>query len=304
MTSPVDIMTCPTCGMEGPPTKFCLNCGTSKDVKPEASNSDILVEEENKVSVYSDTPDQSVDAILEENTFEKDEIIYEQARKTNKSRKSHVKMKSQRNKQETKLETKHVRVSDLDSKVDPIVRENMLNLAKSIDLKNWLVNQLLQGEIEEEQFNKLFENYEVRYQQCMIRRNQLLENAQNIKPIQKKFKEAKLSLSEIEKKKIIGDISDEEYNLKAPVYKWDMDNYEREIAKRKAEILVLKDLTHVMTEENIDEIKKSVEASLEAVDDYNKSGTITSETATIIKNSLENTLSKFNNKKVVIMDDD
>jgi hypothetical protein len=192
----------------------------------------------------------------------------------------------------------------LDSKVDPIVRENMLNLAKSIDLKNWLVNQLLQREIEEEQFNKLFENYEVRYQQCMMRRNQLLENAQNIKPFQKNFKEAKLFLSEIEKKKIIGDISDEEYDLKAPVYKWDMDNYEREIAKRKAEILVLKDLTYVMTEENIDEIKKSVKASLEAVDDYNKSGNITSETATIIKDSLENILSKFNNKKVVIIDDD
>lgn len=303
MTSLVDITKCSKCGMEGPPTKFCLSCGTPKDVKPEDSNSDILVEEEKKVSVYSDTPDQSVDVTLEKNTLEKDDIIYEQARKTNKSRKSHVNMKRQRNKQETKLETKHVRVSDLDSKVDPIVRENMLNLAKSIDLKNWIVNQLLQGEIEEEQFNKLFETYEIRYQQCMIRRNQLLENAQNIKPLQKIFKEAKLSLSEIEKKKIIGDISDEEYNLKAPVYKWDMDNYEREIAKRKAEILVLKDLTHVMTEENIDEIKKSVEASLEAVDDYNKSGTITSETATIIKNSLEDTLSKFNNKKVVIMDD-
>ena len=137
-----------------------------------------------------------------------------------------------------------------------------------------------------------------------MRRNQLLENAQNIKPFQKNFKEAKLSLSEIEKKKIIGDISDEEYNLKAPVYKWDMDNYEREIAKRRAEILVLKDLTYVMTEENIDEIKKSVKTSLGAVDDYNKSGNITSETATIIKDSLENILSKFNNKKAVIMDDD
>jgi hypothetical protein len=304
MNSLVDITKCPKCGIEGPLTKFCLSCGTLKDANTEDSNIDIPVEEENKVSVHHDTPDQSVDATLEENTLEKDEIIYEQARKTNKPRKSHFKMKSKRNKQETKLETAHVRVSELDSKVDPIVRENMLNLAKSIDLKNWLVNQLLQREIEEEQFNKLFENYEVRYQQCMMRRNQLLENAQNIKPFQKNFKEAKLFLSEIEKKKIIGDISDEEYDLKAPVYKWDMDNYEREIAKRKAEILVLKDLTYVMTEENIDEIKKSVKASLEAVDDYNKSGNITSETATIIKDSLENILSKFNNKKAVIMDDD
>jgi hypothetical protein len=304
MKSLVDLTKCPKCGIEGPLTKFCLSCGTLKDVGTEDSKIDIPIKEENKASVYSGAPDQSVDVILEENIIEKDEIIYEQARKTSKSRKNHVKMKSKRNEQETKLETVHVYASDLDSKVDPIVIENMLNLAKSIDLKNWLVNQLLQKEIEEEQFNKLFENYEIRYQQCMIRRNQMLENAQNIKPLQRIFKEAKLSLSEIEKKKIIGDISDEEYDLKAPVYKWDMDNYEHEIVKRKEEILVLKDLTHVMTEENIDEIKKSVKASLGAVDDYNKSGNITSETTTIIKHSLQNILSNFNNKQVVIINDE
>jgi hypothetical protein len=290
--------------MEGPLTKFCLSCGTLKDTNAEDSNLDIPVEKEKKSSVSSDTPIQSVDIKIEENTIEKDEFIYEQARKTNKSRNNHVEIKSNRNEKETKLEMAHIRVLDLDPKVDSNVRENMLNLAKSIDLKNWLVKQLLNSEIEEEQFNKLFENYETRYHQCMIRRNQLLENAQNINPLQKNFKEAKLSLSEIEKKKIIGDISNEEYNLKAPVYKWDMDNYEREIEKRKSEILVLKDLTHVMTEENINEITNSVETSLEAVDDYNKSGNITSETATIVKNSLENMLSKFNNNQVVIMNDD
>ena len=249
MKSLVDITKCPKCGMEGPLTKFCLSCGTLKDTNTEDSNVDIPVEEEKKSSVYSDTPIQSVDVILEENTIEKDEIararefIHEQARKTNISRAR----KSKRNKQETKLESAHVRVLDLNPKVDSVVRENMLNLAKSIELKNWLVKQLLHSEIEEEQFNKLFENYETRYHQCMIRRNQLLENAQNIKSFQKNFKAAKLSFSEIEKKKIIGDISNEEYNLKAPVYKWDMDNYEREIEKRKAKILVLKDLTQVMT---------------------------------------------------------
>jgi len=118
----------------------------------------------------------------------------------------------------------------------------------------------------------------------------MLESSKDIEPIQKLLKETKLHLFEIEKKKIIGDVSDEEYNLKVPVYKWDIDNYEREIAKRKSELKILEDITQVVPREEIDELKKMAKKSKKTIEDLKKSGNIGPEIATRINEVLDKTV--------------
>jgi len=173
---------------------------------------------------------------------------------------------------------------------DPAIKGNMLDLKKSIDLILWLVDLFLKGGVEEEHFNQFFDAYEFRLEQSLKRRSQMLDNARDLKPLQKALNEAKLYLSELEKKKIIGDISDEEYDLKVPVYKWDIAKYEREIAKRNIEISILENLTQVMSEEDITEMKETAESSKGVIDDLLQSGDISPENATRIKESLEKTL--------------
>ena len=143
-------------------------------------------------------------------------------------------------------------VDELDSKV----KENMLDLKKSLGLIIWLVDLYLKGNVEKEHFNQYLNAYEYRLDQCLKHRSLMLEISKDQKQIETALNWAKLNLIEYKRKMKIGDISDEEYNLKVPVYEWDIRKYEAEIAKRNLEIQFLEEITHVMPEEEVVELKK------------------------------------------------
>ena len=175
-------------------------------------------------------------------------------------------------------------------KPDPILKEMMENFIKSVSLELWFVNLLKEGNIEEEHFNKLFEGYVNRSELFMNCRSEMLENVRDMDSIERALTEAKVNLAELEMKKNIGDISGEEYKVKAPALKWDICKYEDEISKRNREIAFLENITNVMLTEEIVQMKEMAENCQDEMDSLEKSNKIASETAVRVKASLERIL--------------
>jgi len=270
---PTELVKCPNCGTLGPNTKFCLSCGTEKSIEDsEARFQDDLV---HKLDEIVDITEEEFDGLEEHiDEMEKsegdagDNILHDDEPVKNE-------------------------FIDLKYELDSKVKDNMFDTKKSVDLIIWLVDLYLKESIDEEHLNQFLYSYEHRLDQCLNRARAwslMLESSKDIEPIHKLLKETKLHLSEIEKKKIIGDISDEEYNLKVPVYKWDIDKYEREIAKRKSELQLLEDITQVVSKKEVDMLKKMAKNSKKTIEDLKKSGNIGPEIATRINEILNKTV--------------
>jgi len=174
---------------------------------------------------------------------------------------------------------------------DPLVTEVMENLARNISLKIRLVNLLREGKVKEATFNRLFESYSARGERWMNRRNEMLERSRyDLDGMEKSLLEARINLEELEIRKAIGDASEEEYQAKAPAFEWDIQWIGGELQRRKGEIAYLGDLTRVMSAEAAQELKEMAESCLGNLDSLVESGTVSSETATRIKATLEEAL--------------
>ncbi len=162
-------------------------------------------------------------------------------------------------------------------------------LMNGMSLKLWSINLLLEGRVNEDHFNRLFDNYQTRLEQSTRRRNEMLERARDLGAIETALNEARVSLGELEIRKSIGDLREGEYEAKAPAYNWDILHYEEELSKRKKEITLLEDLTHAVPSEEITNMKEMAEKADRALEDLKNSGKISSETASRIKATLDET---------------
>ena len=171
------------------------------------------------------------------------------------------------------------------------------DLLNSISLKLWAVDQLRGGFIDENHFNRLFSDYQVRAVQCMGHRKQLLGHysreltsmARDLEPIERALKEARVNLSELEMRKSIGDLLNGEYGAKSPALRWEIQHHDSEVRRRRESMTFLEDLTKVIPIVEIKETKEKVETSFMVMNDLLKEGIIGPETATNVKVSLEET---------------
>ncbi|UCH57509.1 MAG: zinc ribbon domain-containing protein [Candidatus Bathyarchaeota archaeon] len=174
---------------------------------------------------------------------------------------------------------------------DPIIKEVMENFAKNISMKIKLVNLLKEDGVKTEIFNKLFESYIARGELLMNSRSETLERVRyDLESMEKALNEAKVGLEELEIRKAINDISEEEYAAKSPGYEWDIKQYKDEVGRKKAEIIYLEDITRVMTLDEITELIKTGEGCYEALDGISESK-IDTEMVARVKVALEEALS-------------
>jgi len=174
---------------------------------------------------------------------------------------------------------------------DPLVTAVMEHLAKNTSLKVRLVNLLIEEDVKEATFNRLFESYAAQGERWINRRNEMLERDRyDLESMEKENTEARMSLEELEIRKAIHDASEEEYEAKAPAYEWNIRFLDHGLQQIKGEIAYLKDLTRVMSAKEIQELRKMAENCYEALDSLVESGKVSSETASRIKAPLEEAL--------------
>ena len=171
---------------------------------------------------------------------------------------------------------------------DPVIREIMENFAKNLSMKIKLVGLLRDGGVKPEIFERLFESYVARGEILMKSRSEMLERVRyDLDSMEKALNEAKVGLEELEIRRAISDVSEEEYAAKSPGFEWDIRQYKDVVERKKAEISYLEDIKRVMSPEEIEGLIETGEGCYELIE----SEKIGSEMASRVRVSLEEALS-------------
>lgn len=171
---------------------------------------------------------------------------------------------------------------------DPLTKEVMENLAKNITLKIRLVKLLKEGKVREETFQKLFDSYVEQGRIWVTRRDEIMRRFRaDIERMDRELVDSTKAFELLEIRRSIGDASDEEYNIKAPAFKWDMENLDSGIRDRKAGVLYLEHLERLVPEEEVAELEEMSTTQYSAIDEIEE---VVSDTIARIKESLAEAL--------------
>jgi len=175
---------------------------------------------------------------------------------------------------------------------DPLTKEVMENLAKNITLKIRLVRLLRDGQVKEETFKKLFDSYVEQGRIWVSRRDESVRRFKaDIERMEETLVNARKDFELLEIRRNIGDANDEEYKVKAPAYKWDIEHLEEEIKNRKGGILYVANLRKIVPDEEIVELEKMADTDYAELDKIEE---ITSDTVAKMKETLAESLNILN----------
>jgi hypothetical protein len=173
---------------------------------------------------------------------------------------------------------------------DPKLVEMQHGFLQSISMKLWLINMLQERGMEEEQFNKMFDNYEALFSCFSSRREKILSQLKDVSSLETSLGKAKVYFEELKMKKTIGKVTEEEYEVKTKALEWDIKYYEEEISRRNKDVEFLMDLPRVMSVEEVNKLKSMAERCRWAMDNFESSNKISSGSAIKVRESLHNTL--------------
>jgi rubredoxin len=140
---------------------------------------------------------------------------------------------------------------------DPLTKEVMMSLAKSLALEIKLVGLFRDGKMKEETFARLFEKYADEAKLWIGKREEMMGKlAAEIDGMQETYDKSAGELELLEIMKSIGDASEEEYAAKAPGYTWDVEHLDVEIAGNRNEIAYLEDIGKVMPPEELEALRE------------------------------------------------
>ena len=166
-----------------------------------------------------------------------------------------------------KMEPEEMEEMRVEFAPDPLTKEVMDNLAKNITLKIRLVKLLKDNQVKEETFKKLFDSYVEQGKIWVSRRDEIIKrfNA-DIDRMENALVTARKDHELLEIRKSIGDADNEEYIVKAPAYKWDIEHLDREIKNRKGGIVYVADLKTMVPDVEIHELTRMAETEFSELD--------------------------------------
>lgn len=250
----LELVSCPECGSESPKMKRCLKCGHVFQFEEEAETEPVEKEA------------FKTDGLLEKKVDgEKGTMVMNE----------HLECENQIGQSEIQR-----------GECSQATRDVMENLVKSMSMQLWSLDMLHEGKVDERQFDRLFTEYSARFRPCLDQRNEMLEVEKEIEPLEAELKEARLRSEELEMRKTIRDISEDEYRVKMPAINWDISHCEKGLKKRKSEVAFLKDLSKVLSEA---EIMRMQEKAMKCVEIMERGGVldINPETSAKVRDALK-----------------
>ena len=182
----------------------------------------------------------------------------------------------------------------LEDKSESIVKANQelkelqTNIFKKISLKLWLVKLLFEGKIIEEQFNDMLEEYDCKIRELVNRRKVVLHaNNEDLISLNTELNKSKIFLAEIEKRKEISDISEEEYLVKKGKFEWEINHYQNDISIRTEVLSFLESPYNTISRIKYNEMKQEAKRRQENIEKLNTSDNISFNTIKKIKISIE-----------------
>ena len=171
---------------------------------------------------------------------------------------------------------------------DPLTKEIMDNLAKNITLKVRLVRLLRDNSVKEETFRKLFDSYVDQGRLWVSRRDDIITRFKaDLERMENEFVVARKDFELLEIRKNIGDAGDNEYGVKAPAYKWDIEHLDTEINSCKGGIQYMVNLKSLVPGEEVAELESLGQADYSDLDNIEG---VTSDTIARMKETLAEAL--------------
>ena len=171
---------------------------------------------------------------------------------------------------------------------DPLTKEIMDNLAKNITLKVRLVRLLRDNAVKEETFRKLFDSYVDQGRLWVSRRDDIITRFRaDMERMENEFVIARKDFELLEIRKNIGDAGDDEYSVKAPAYKWDIEHLDTEINSCKGGIQYMVNLKSLVPGEEVAELETLGQADYSDLDNIEG---VTSDTIARMKETLAEAL--------------
>ena len=176
----------------------------------------------------------------------------------------------------------------MDFAPDPLTKEVMDNLAKNITLKIRLTKLLRENAVKEETFKKLFDSYVDQGRLWVSRRDEIIRRFKaDMDRMEEELVSARKDHELLEIRKNIGDASDDEYSVKAPAYKWDIEHLDTEIKNCRGGIQYMVNLQSLVPSEEVSELEALAQT------DYSEFDTVegvTSDTIARMKETLAEAL--------------
>ena len=172
---------------------------------------------------------------------------------------------------------------------DGTTQDLVRDLLNSANLRLWSIGQLFEGSMSEENFLRMFKGYDERWRRCTKLRLERLQRAKDTVQLEEGLERAKVNLGELELRRTIGDLLEGEYEAKAPAYRWEIDRFEGENEKRRAEIDLLEDLRNVAPRDELGRLEADAKRFLERLEEGDKSEH-SEKTYEKVRSSLEETL--------------
>jgi len=171
---------------------------------------------------------------------------------------------------------------------DPLTKEVMDNLAKNITLKVRLIRLLRDNAVKEETFKRLFDSYVDQGRLWVSRRDDIIRRFKaDLERMENEFVSARKDFELLEIRKNIGDAGEEEYDVKAPAYKWDIEHLDTEIKSCKGGIQYMINLQSLVPDEEVAELESLGQNDYSELD--NVEG-VTSDTIARMKETLAEAL--------------
>ena len=171
---------------------------------------------------------------------------------------------------------------------DPLTKEVMDNLAKNITLKVRLVRLLRDNAVKEETFRKLFDSYVDQGRLWVSRRDDIITRfTADLERMENEFVSARKDFELLDIRKNIGDASDDEYGVKAPAYKWDIEHLDTEIKSCKGGIQYMVNLKSLVPGEEVAELESLGQTDYSDLDNIEG---VTSDTIARMKETLAEAL--------------
>jgi hypothetical protein len=155
----------------------------------------------------------------------------------------------------------------IDFAPDPLTKEVMENLAKNITLKIRLTKLLRENAVKEETFKKLFDSYVDQGRLWISRRDDIIRRLKSDNErMEQELVSARKDFELLEIRKNIGDAGDDEYGIKAPAYKWDIEHLDSEIKTCTGGLQYMINLRALVPEEEVTSLEKLAQTDYSEVE--------------------------------------
>ncbi len=174
-----------------------------------------------------------------------------------------------------------------DNEIDTRIRQLADDLFKSIYLELWSVKLLEKSEIDEAHFLRLFRGYRERLEGCIAQRNNYMEKYGELEEFDIKARDSRIELEELEVRRRLGDLAKGEYEALGPALKWAITFNESERVRRENLLAILGDLSRVIPQERILEIKSMTEYAEKVIDEIGVSNGLSQEVVNEVGDSIK-----------------